>query len=216
MSEAKGAVNSRRLAREAAYQACYMMLVGGATAETAVRVVLSRQALAEESEKFLHQLVEGVAATKNDLDAAIEPHLAEGWSLTRLAASDLTALRLCAFELLHFPGIPPKVSISEAVDLAKRFGSEHSGPFVNGVLGSLLPQTPKAQWDPSMEDHAPEPTIPTQMPDEPEDDEQEIPSEPGLLAAGWTIRSGSAGADTPVETVEEKPRFIPVPADDEE
>jgi transcription antitermination protein NusB len=81
-------------------------------------------------------LVEGVAAHRERLDAAIAAR-AEGWALERMPALDRNVLRLAAFELAERPDVPVAVVIDEAVELAKRFSTDNSGRFVNGVLSAL-------------------------------------------------------------------------------
>jgi len=82
---------------------------------------------------YLAQLVQGVAAHQEELDRLLRQH-SEHWRLERMAAVDRNLLRLALFELLHQPEVPAKVVINEAVELAKRYGSEESGSFVNGIL----------------------------------------------------------------------------------
>lgn len=85
---------------------------------------------------YLVKLVEGVAAHQEELDALIRQK-SEHWRLERMAAVDRNLLRLALYELLHEPAIPAKVVINEAVELAKRYGSEESGAFINGILDRI-------------------------------------------------------------------------------
>ena len=85
---------------------------------------------------YLLQLVEGVAAHLEELDAMIALY-SEHWRLERMAAVDRNLLRLAAYELLYQTQIPPKVVINEAVELAKLYGTEVSGAFVNGILDRI-------------------------------------------------------------------------------
>jgi N utilization substance protein B len=85
---------------------------------------------------YLTKLVEGVTAHQEELDALIKQH-SEHWRLERMAAVDRNLLRLALYELLHQPEIPAKVVINEAVELAKRYGSEESGSFINGILDRI-------------------------------------------------------------------------------
>ena len=82
---------------------------------------------------YLVKLVQGVAEHQEELDRLIRQH-SEHWRLERMAAVDRNLLRLALYELLHQPEVPAKVVINEAVELAKRYGSEESGSFVNGIL----------------------------------------------------------------------------------
>ena len=83
--------------------------------------------------QYLAKLVEGVEIHQQELDTLIRQH-SEHWRLDRMAAVDRNLLRLALYELLHQPEVPAKVVINEAVELAKRYGSEESGSFVNGIL----------------------------------------------------------------------------------
>ena len=85
---------------------------------------------------YLVKLVEGVVAHQEELDALIRQY-SEHWRLERMAAVDRNLLRLALYELLHQPTIPAKVVINEAVELAKRYGSEESGSFINGILDRI-------------------------------------------------------------------------------
>jgi transcription antitermination protein NusB len=97
---------------------------------------------ADSTREFANSLFEGAAKEVNALDEAIAKH-SENWRSERLAATDRAILRLAVYEL-RAGATPPKVVLNEAVELAKKFSSDDSGPFVNGVLDafrkSLLPQ----------------------------------------------------------------------------
>ena len=184
---------SRRLAREAAYQALYMVHVGRSGPIPAIEAVLARQEFEGEAEEFLRNTVEGVREKVREVDGIIEPCLSKSWSLNRLAVSDLVALRIAVFELYFRPGMPPKVTITEAVELAKRYGNKESGSFVNGVLGTVLKNSPKAEWDPSLEDKLEvlEDEEPVSMPDEPDLGPEDLieEDEPQVKAGSWVIKS---------------------------
>jgi len=81
-------------------------------------------------------LVDGTAAHRDEVDAVIAAN-ARGWTLKRMPAIDLTVLRIASFELFHRPDVPTAVVLDEAVELAKRFSTDDSGRFVNGVLASV-------------------------------------------------------------------------------
>lgn len=84
---------------------------------------------------FIEELVAGVLTHQSELDAQLAP-LASEWPLEQIARIDRAVLRLGMYELRYSPSVPPKVVINEAVELAKAFGSDNSGKFVNGVLGT--------------------------------------------------------------------------------
>jgi N utilization substance protein B len=89
-----------------------------------------------DDKSFVQQLVQGVRASADKLDATIQP-IAPEWPLEQIARIDRTILRMALYELLEMGDkVPPKVAINEAVELAKAFGSDNSSKFVNGVLGT--------------------------------------------------------------------------------
>jgi N utilization substance protein B len=85
---------------------------------------------------YLRALVAGVADHLEELDVFIV-RFSEHWRLERMTLVDRNLLRLAIYELLYQPKIPPKVVINEAVEMAKRYGSEASGGFVNGILDQV-------------------------------------------------------------------------------
>ena len=83
-------------------------------------------------------LVQGVASNQDQLDREIAAH-SKGWSLRRMPSIDRNVLRIAAFELMGRTEVPVAVVLDEAVELAKRFSTDDSGRFVNGVLSALVP-----------------------------------------------------------------------------
>jgi N utilization substance protein B len=90
------------------------------------------------ADELTTMLVEGVAAHQARLDEAIAAH-SKGWTLQRMPTIDRNVLRIAGFELLARPDVPVAVVLDEAVELAKRFSTDDSGRFVNGVLSALVP-----------------------------------------------------------------------------
>jgi transcription antitermination protein NusB len=89
-----------------------------------------------EGRPYSEEIVRGVVAEREALDERIT-RASEHWKLSRMTRVDRNVLRLAAWELLHQPETPRAVILDEAVELAKRFGTEDSGAFVNGVLGRI-------------------------------------------------------------------------------
>jgi len=85
---------------------------------------------------FADTLIRGVLEKRPDLDKTIQEH-AENWDLNRMAVVDRNILRLAIFEMLYRDDIPPVVSINEAVDVAKKYSTQDSGKFVNGILDKI-------------------------------------------------------------------------------
>jgi len=85
---------------------------------------------------FAEPLIRGALENREESDAIIKKH-AKNWELHRIAAVDRNILRLAIYEMLHREDIPPVVSINEAVDIAKKFSTQDSGKFVNGILDKV-------------------------------------------------------------------------------
>src|ERR1041384_4675698 len=85
---------------------------------------------------FAEPLIQGTLEHRDEADAIIRKH-ATNWDLHRIAAVDRNILRLAIYEMLHREDIPPVVSINEAVDIAKKFSTQDSGKFVNGILDKI-------------------------------------------------------------------------------
>jgi len=102
---------------------------------------IAKQYLADKNDEpdlldFARALITGTCEHQAELDEHIRD-AAQNWVISRMAAVDRNILRLAVFELTHMEDIPAKVSINEAIELAKRFGSEESGQFVNGILDKV-------------------------------------------------------------------------------
>jgi len=132
---------SRHLSRSVAMQSLYEWdFRGKSLAELAGIVERNIKEFASGLEEvgFIYQLVEGVTKHSSELDKIIEKS-APQWPLDQIAIIDRNVLRLGLFELLfgNREEVPPKVAINEAIELAKSFGGDSSGKFVNGVLGTI-------------------------------------------------------------------------------
>jgi N utilization substance protein B len=90
-----------------------------------------------DDKAFIDQLVRGVIQKQQDIDNLLRP-VAPEWPIEQIARMDRVILRIGVYELLFEKGVPPKVAINEAVELAKAFGGENSSKFINGVLGTVL------------------------------------------------------------------------------
>ena len=97
-----------------------------------------------ETQRFARELVEGVLEHLQEIDGCIRS-VAENWDMGRMAVVDRNVLRLGTYELVYRPDIPGKVTINEAVDLAKRYGTAESGTFVNGILDRIMSQTGRTE-----------------------------------------------------------------------
>ena len=127
---------TRRKARTIALQTLYEIDSISRSAETVVERLLSEGELSEENNAFVRELVGGVIQNKDEIDRNIQ-RFAPAWPVEQIAIIDRNILRLAIFEILFDNKVPVKVAVSEAVELAKSFGSNSSSKFINGVLGSI-------------------------------------------------------------------------------
>lgn len=91
----------------------------------------------KEDIEYIKEITHGVYTEIASLDELIENHL-KGWSMERICKTDLSILRLAIYEIMHREDIPDKVSVNEAVELAKAFSEDASPSFINGVLAGIL------------------------------------------------------------------------------
>ena len=133
---------SRRLAREQALQALYSVEIGNREPGEAVGEIVGESA-AGEHDTFVRDLVFGTLDYRERANGALVP-LLEGWSIERLPTIDRLLLQMATFELRCRPETPAAVAINEAVELAKRFSTEDSNRFINGVLNAIAKETSQA------------------------------------------------------------------------
>jgi len=129
-------MGDRRKGREYALQMLYQIEVGSmGQAETFANFWEGKSA-GDEVREFAQSLVTGTLGNLPAIDSVLREGL-EHWRLPRMAAVDRNVLRLAVYEFLHQPETPPIVVIDEAIELAKRFGGDESGLFINGVLDGI-------------------------------------------------------------------------------
>ncbi|MCL6506965.1 MAG: transcription antitermination factor NusB, partial [Bryobacteraceae bacterium] len=120
--------------RQKALQALYQMDVGKAEADAAVHHVMSEvEGVLDGDLRYVQQLVSGTSGHLEELDELLQGAV-EGWQLQRIAAVERNVLRLATYESLYELDVDVAVILDQAIELAKSFGSEESGRFVNGVL----------------------------------------------------------------------------------
>lgn len=129
----------RRLSREIALKILYQIDMTGGTPADVLPVFYEHFDAPPPLRPFAEQLVLGVYTHREEIDRRIMS-ASEHWRLERMPVVDRNVLRMAVFEMLFCPDIPPKVSINEAIDLAKSYGSEDSGSFINGILDKVLPR----------------------------------------------------------------------------
>jgi len=129
-------MRGRRKAREIALQVLYGLNFENIDVQKALDLFWSNFVAPKTAKEFAAFLVQGTCEHKEELDKLIAG-CSDNWSLGRMSKVDINILRLAVFEFLYCEDIPPKVTLNEAVDLGKTFGSENSGSFINGILDAL-------------------------------------------------------------------------------
>jgi N utilization substance protein B len=131
-------MRKRTKAREFALQVLYQIDITKSDARSTIEDFWKNRETDTEAavKEFAEGIIAGVMEHKDEIDKAIS-EAAENWGLSRMAVVDRNILRLTAYELLHRQDIPPKVSINEAIEIAKKYGDQDSGKFVNGILDRI-------------------------------------------------------------------------------
>ncbi len=129
-------MTSRRQSRELAFRAVYQADVTGETPKHCLEEILEETPSSDEIRSFTATLVEELEEHRENVDAIVS-RTAHNWPLRRMAATDRSILRLAVVELLHHAETPTRVVLDEAIEIAKKYGSETSGSFVNGILDRI-------------------------------------------------------------------------------
>ena len=153
-------MGKRREGREAAVQFLYQIDLQQENAADffarfwELRAGPGRAADTAKTRAFAEQLVKGVTAHATEIDERIKQCVAN-YDLHRIAAVDRSILRLAIYEMLHVLDVPPVVAINEAIEIAKRFGGEESGRFVNGILDRIRGELSRPAREPLAEPNQP-------------------------------------------------------------
>jgi N utilization substance protein B len=129
-------MGTRRQARELAMQALFYMDIRKDASEETLENFYGCFCSSKKSKPFFRKLVNGVLETKHQIDALVE-RFSQNWNISRMSCVDRNVMRIAVYEMLYCDDIPPKVSINEAVDIGKKFGTQESGAFINGIMDSI-------------------------------------------------------------------------------
>jgi N utilization substance protein B len=132
-------MGTRRKSRELAMQALFCMDMLKNESDELMEGLAEMLKLAPDIHRFYMTLIKGVIDNKARIDQLIE-QFSSNWKISRMGGVDRNILRIAAYELLYCQDIPPKVSINEAVDIGKLYGTEESGSFINGILDGIFQQ----------------------------------------------------------------------------
>ena len=126
----------RRRARELAMQALFYMDSRNKSSRESVERFCHNFSPSSKTKPFFLKLVDGVLKAQPEIDTLIEQY-SKNWKIHRMSLVDRNVMRIAIYELIYCVDIPAKVSINEAVDIGKKFGTEESGAFINGILDSI-------------------------------------------------------------------------------
>ncbi len=131
----------RREGRENAVQALYAIELSPSPPREAIALFWETERFKSAARAFAGELLTGILEHRDEIDAQISAK-SPNWSLTRMAKIDLAIIRLAAYELIFRGDIPKNVTINEAIEIAKKFGTEDSPAFVNGILDEIARSLP--------------------------------------------------------------------------
>ena len=129
-------MGNRRKSRELAMQALFYIDMSRNDSHDLLDRFCKNFSPSREVLPFFYKLVNGVLQARSDIDTIIE-RFSDNWKLSRMSCVDRNVMRIAVYELLCCSDIPYKVSINEAIDVGKKFGTEESGAFINGILDSI-------------------------------------------------------------------------------
>ncbi|MDI6809604.1 MAG: transcription antitermination factor NusB [Candidatus Eisenbacteria bacterium] len=129
-------MKKRRKARELAFRILYQAEISSGEPMSVANEVLSESEHEASIDSYTRELVRAFSEHARQIDEIIS-RTSKNWELGRMAATDRNVLRYSVAEILYLTEVPPKVAIDEAIEIARRFGTEDSGKFVNGILDSV-------------------------------------------------------------------------------
>ncbi|MBO8131298.1 MAG: transcription antitermination factor NusB [Candidatus Helarchaeota archaeon] len=130
-------MRERRAARELVLQSLYAQELSEDPVQTVEEYIINQSDLSEELKEFARELFKKAATNKEELDKYIKEK-SLNWEFDRIAVVDRLIMRMAICEFLYFDDIPPKVSIAEAIEIAKKYSTDNSSAFVNGILDAIL------------------------------------------------------------------------------
>ena len=167
-------MKNRRKARERALQALFYMDIRQDMSREAIDLYCECFPPSEKTGDFFHMLAQGVMRNREQIDSILA-RFSDNWKLSRMSGVDRNIMRMAVYEMFYCEDIPFKVSINEAIDIGKKYGTEESGSFINGILDrihialenkeifpeneslALIPQTLRREMSQPVQENEPEP-----------------------------------------------------------
>lgn len=134
-----GMYMSRRSAREEVMKLVYQIIMNKSNSEEALKNFYENQEneLPNEEKEYIDNCVSGIERNSEKIDKYIEEY-SKGWKVNRISKVDLAIMRVAIYEMLERKDIPNAVAVNEAIELAKKYSSEKSSSFINGILGNVI------------------------------------------------------------------------------
>lgn len=140
-------MGNRRLSRELVIQFLYLTEMNEGEVTSQLESFWENNSCEKDVQSFTEDILNDIFDHKKEIDARLEKY-SDNWTLSRMTVIDRNLLRMAASELMYSKTVPPKVAIDEAVEIAKKYGSEDSPNFINGILDRILkelkPDIPQA------------------------------------------------------------------------
>jgi N utilization substance protein B len=131
-------MGQRRKAREYALQGLYLYNLKALPLEELTQLTWIEKKLSPEIKEFISTLIKGTLQNIDQLDKVIQKK-STNWDMSRISPVEKAILRISLYALLYLPDIPPKVTINEALELAKKYAGDKSSQFINGILDAICP-----------------------------------------------------------------------------
>ncbi len=130
-------MGKRRKARESTLQILFQLEFDDSQLDKAISKFLENKKADKEEKELCTRLICGIAANQGEIDKIIQS-ASENWRIARMAIVDKNILRMAAYELLYDKDLAPAIIINEAIEIAKKYSSEQSATFINGILNALI------------------------------------------------------------------------------
>lgn len=127
----------RKRARESTMKLLYQMEMNSDYSNDIKELFFENNSFSNMESEYIEDAIDTIVKNLNQLDYSIKENI-EGWNIHRLAKIDLCTLRIAIYEILYREDIPIEVSINEAIEIAKKYSTEESAKFINGVLGGFI------------------------------------------------------------------------------
>lgn len=128
---------SRSIAREHAFKLLYSMEIQKKYDQEQIELYLENSIIDEKTRNYIKETVNGVIENSEKIEKLIADNLKTKWQIDRISKIDLSILKLAIYEI-EFKNLPYKISINEAIEIAKKYGEDVSSSFINGILGSIV------------------------------------------------------------------------------